>query len=129
MGMRIVKLPNGKLACWSSIVDGFTFVDMDFQEAVQTCIREYDLGPKSALQKVQAGVDDDHSHGWIDRVADDGLDRWRNALCTLGRVHGLDKLRTELVEMGFPEWAEIVVKDGHEVKLLRPTPSTEETVK
>lgn len=34
MSNRIVKQPNGKFAIWSTIVDDFTFVDMEPQDII-----------------------------------------------------------------------------------------------
>lgn len=132
MAWRFVKQPDGRLARFSDIVDNFTHYNMDADEAVRMCIEEYDLGPVAAQLKVERGVDDDHCGQWGPRVADDGLDRWRDSLTTLGGCSGMDALRDAMDEMGFPEWADIVqhedfVDENGEVTggntwLTRPTP-------
>lgn len=75
MAWRIVQQPNKLLAIFSDIVDDFTWYDMTEEEAVQVCIDEYDMGPKSAREKVQRGVDA-------------GMARWNDEIETIRSIHG-----------------------------------------
>lgn len=41
MAWRFVRQPNGKIARWSDVVDGFTHYDMDFKECFEICTEGY----------------------------------------------------------------------------------------
>lgn len=94
MAWRIVKQPNGLLALWSDPVDNFTVVDMTPEEAYREC-RSKGLGEAEAREKVQRGISDEVIPHFVERTADDGLDRWRDCIATIELVHGkaeLDKV-------------------------------------
>lgn len=54
MAWRIVKQPDGRYARWSDIVDGFTHVDMDRDEAIEVAHQHI---TKNAVEEAQAKVD------------------------------------------------------------------------
>jgi hypothetical protein len=82
MAWRIVKQPDGLLARFSEVVDNFTAVNMTEQEAVEECqLRGLSLA--EAKEKVRRGIEDEPVRGFVERTANDGLDRWRDALETI----------------------------------------------
>lgn len=74
MAWRIVEQPNGLLARFSDIVDDFTHYDMTDEQAEKLCIEEYDMGKKSAAEKVRRGRAD--------------KSRWPDEIDTIRMVHG-----------------------------------------
>lgn len=85
MGNRIVKQPNGLLACFSDIVDNFTVLNMNESEAIDWVVEQYDAGPKAASEKVQAGLNDFKP---FSKQPGSGLDRWNDCLETIEFRHG-----------------------------------------
>jgi hypothetical protein len=114
MGQAIVRQPDGKLACFSSVSDNFTMWDATEEEAVAYCVDELDLGPNSARAMVQRGLDDlkpfSTKHG-------SGLDRWDDSLQTIATVHGEKVLRERMAEMGFSDYPKL---DGIIKEYARP---------
>jgi len=92
MAWRIVRQPNGLLACFSDIVDNFTHMEMTQEEAIEVCLEH--MGRDSAAAKVQRGIDDEPPWGQDFEPAD-GLRRWRDSVSTVCAVHGMQ---------GFSEW-------------------------
>ncbi len=101
MPTTIVRQPDGKLAAFSSIPDEFTAYDMSEQEAVEYLVGD-DHGRRTALEKVQRGVEDHEP--WKVGVKGDGLSRWRHALQQIGRQHGRDRLVEDMRVMGFADF-------------------------
>ncbi len=99
MAWRIVKQPNGLLARFSDVVDNFTAVDMTVDEAIEEC-KSQGMGHEDAVAKVDRGVTDEPVAGWVERTADDGLDRWRDCLGTIRVVHGEDEVGKVLALIG-----------------------------
>jgi len=85
MPQRVIKQPNGKLAVFSTIVDGFTIIDANYQEMIDYWIGE--LGEAEGTAKVQRGIDDDTT-GICKTTKRDGLNRWRDAIATIRFQHG-----------------------------------------
>jgi len=75
MAWRLVQQPDGYLARFSSIVDSFTHYDMTPDEAIRLCIDEWNVGRKTAREKVQ-------------RARAAGIARWDEALEIIRAVHG-----------------------------------------
>jgi len=73
MAWRIVQQPNGLLARFSDIVDGFTHYNMHEQEALDFCIEK--LGAEEGTAKVQ-------------RAKDAALTRFSEEIDTIREVHG-----------------------------------------
>jgi len=81
-----VLQPNGKLARFSDVVDGFTHIEMTKDEAIELC-RE-DMGKIAAEVKVQAGLDD--IRPFSTRNGNDS--RWMDCIETIIAVHGKESL-------------------------------------
>lgn len=84
MAWRIVKQPNGLLARFSDIVDNFTDMNMNEEEALEVC-REY-CGIEEAQRKVLAGKEDWKI--WTNGVQGNGLERWMDSLERIVHQHG-----------------------------------------
>jgi hypothetical protein len=93
MPSYVLRQPNGLLAEFSTVVDNFTVLHAT-EEDMRARWR-YKIGVEQGDAKVRRGLDDDTPGGWFKRTADDGLNRWRNAICTVRLVHG-DKEADEL---------------------------------
>jgi len=102
MAWRIVKQPNGLLARFSDIVDGFTEMNMSETEALEVC-HEY-CGIEEAKRKVLAGIQD--WKVWTNGEIGNGHDRWDDSLDRIKHMHGkkaadkviaLDKKETTIV--------------------------------
>lgn len=85
MPSYVVRQPNGLYAVFSTIVDHFTVTDATADELVGYF--EGQMSRDDAQAKVLRGVQDDCTHV-CERAADDGLNRWRDALETVRAVHG-----------------------------------------
>lgn len=88
MAWRIIKQPNGLLARFSDVVDDFTDYDLGKIEAIELCMNEHRLLQSEAIRKVNRGVFDAPIPGFVERTADDGLDRWRQAIARIRAAHG-----------------------------------------
>lgn len=89
MAWRFVKQPNGLLARFSEVVDDFTDYDMSELEATEVTMSLYNCNETAALQKVAYGTNDAPIPGFIESSGrNDGLDRWRDAIEIIKRVHG-----------------------------------------
>lgn len=90
MAWMIVQQPNGLLARFSSVVDGFTHVNMTDEEAVEVC-QEY-MGRRDAIDKVTRGRCDGfvvyEIQGEDISPQTDGLNRWRECLDKIIFRHG-----------------------------------------
>lgn len=85
MPWRIVQQPNGLLARFSTIVDGFTHLHMTVDEAIIMCKEEMDMGEQAARNKVQSGIDA-------------GVARWNEELETIRVLYGEAKLAAVMEE-------------------------------
>lgn len=70
--------PDGKLCCFSTIVDNFTHCNLTREEAATATILDFDLGPREAAQKVERGSS---------RRVDDP-DGWRASIHRVELAHG-----------------------------------------
>ena len=94
MGWRLVKQPNGKLARFSEVVDDFTHFDLTDSEALSICL-EHGCSADEAMGKVRRAHADEELYGQPWNEPKDGLNRWRDALKDIARVHGIEaKLRS-----------------------------------
>lgn len=84
MAWRIVKQPNGLLARFSDVSDGFTHMQMTHEQALEVC-REH-MSESEAQNKVKAAVEDHIP--WTVGVKGTGTSRWEDALDTIKAVHG-----------------------------------------
>lgn len=84
MAWRIVKQPNGLFARFSDISDGFTYIDMTHEQALQVC-RE-SMSEQEAQKKMLAAVED-HLPFTVG-VKGTGTSRWEDALESIEHVHG-----------------------------------------
>jgi hypothetical protein len=73
------------------VVDNFVVVSMTEQEATEECVMR-GMSPAAAKEKVRRGIEDEPVPGWVERTANDGLDRWRDALDTIELIHGKDEV-------------------------------------
>lgn len=89
MAWRIVKQPNGKLARFSDVVDNFTHVNLNEEQALEVCI-EKGLGIEDAKEKVLAGVED--WKPWSNMVKGSGHDRWDDCIESIKLVHGVKEV-------------------------------------
>lgn len=98
MPSRFVKQPNGLLAVFSTIVDTFTSYDLTEAEALAVARDEWRSNdPEGAVSR---GVNDALFGFGTQGECGDGTHRWKEALDTIRAVHGKEKLRETLVEMG-----------------------------
>ena len=88
MAWRFMRQPDGLLALWSDIVDGFTYVNLTPEEAIEVAM-EKDLGRQSAKEKVERGM--------TRAVSDHG--GWEASLRTIKLVHGEEAVQKLLEEM------------------------------
>lgn len=85
MAWRIVKQPNGLLGRFSDIIDNFTHINMDYDEAIQCCLDNGISNYEAAKVKVDAGVND--YKPWTRNEIGSGLDRWDDCIATIRNVH------------------------------------------
>ena len=95
MSFRYLKQPNGKLACFSDIVDDFTIYNMTEEQALEDARK--DMGEDAARAKIDRALRDEPPP-WSQDTATDGLRRWRDALEMIAGVHG-DARRDERERM------------------------------
>ena len=86
MAYRFMLQPNGKLCCFSDIVDNFTHGGCSFEEAVQVAVVDLDLGRLAAEAKIRRGA--------ARNLHDEG--GWFDCLEKVKRVHG-EKAMTDIV--------------------------------
>lgn len=86
MAWCFVRQPNGLLARWSDVVDGFTHHNLSAQDALEVCKAEHAMAEEAAQRKVQGGVED--WKPWTDGVKGSGLDRWQHSLESIRTAHG-----------------------------------------
>ncbi len=96
MPQRVVRQPNGLLAVFSTIVDSFTMYDHTEAEMCEEW--QLKIGREEGVAKVARGLADDMT-GIGEVTANDGLNRWRDALETIGLIHG-DKERAKWEAIG-----------------------------
>lgn len=100
MGKRIVKQPNGLLAYFSEIVDDFTIYDMTEAEAMEELTKE--MGRLDARAKLRRGLRDEV--GWPGPTRNgSGLERFRDAIDTIRRVHGDETAEHRILELSRAE--------------------------
>lgn len=99
MAWRFVKQPNGLLARFDEIIDNFTHANYSPADAVALGVADYAMDEASAKRKVQAAIDDMDIMG--SGIPGSGLDRWNDALETIGFRHGKQAVAEMLKEMGF----------------------------
>lgn len=86
MAWRFIRQPNDLLARFSEVVDDFTHYDLSEAEAYDLALDE--MGRADAREKVRKGMADEPIPGFMERIGDDGLDRFRDAIETVRIVHG-----------------------------------------
>jgi len=95
MAWRIVLQPNGRLARWSDIIDGFTHYNMTKEMAVSLCMTVRDMPLEQAETKVQRGLDDsvEGREGVISNPSEGppGFRRWNDCLNIIEIVHGREE--------------------------------------
>jgi hypothetical protein len=90
MAWRIVKQPNGLYARFADPVDHFTHYNMNREEAIRTCIEEYDCSTAEAESKLGRA---DEDVNW-----DGTKGRWKESLETIRMIHGQTELDSFLAE-------------------------------
>jgi hypothetical protein len=87
MGIRAVRQPNGLIAHFSEIVDHFVFHSATVEESFEEWKRG--MGTLEALEKVAGAIRDEVPWAFATQPRiGDGLDRWRDAIAVVGRIHG-----------------------------------------
>lgn len=117
MPTRIIRQPNGLLARFTTVSDAVTDYDMTAQEAYLRCCE--DMASHEAARKVQRGLEDDLVGLLIDDSKKDGLDRWRDAVHTMGLVHGKDAVADLVATMDEGSFDPGKVVMGDAADLLR----------
>lgn len=81
MGRQVIRQPDGRLATWSTVIDGFTLVDADPEEIAEYYAREaYEEERQRWLEACeraqQTGTSSRYRHGmqWTD-----AMERYREA--------------------------------------------------
>lgn len=95
----MLKQPDGKIAVFSAIAGNFVAYGMNEAEALSFGSDAW--GADAAAKKLAAANDDASLDGQAPDL--DGLHRWRTALTEIALEHGMDGLRKELTEIGFPD--------------------------
>lgn len=85
MAWRFVRQPNGKVARWSDVVDGFTDYDMRRKDCIWFCMQDYDMSFRAAEDKV-------------DQCDEPG--RWEECIRLIKEVHGQKEYERAMLEMG-----------------------------
>jgi hypothetical protein len=96
MGNQIIRMPSGKYAIWSSIVDDFVFVNATEQDIVDYYVEKeirqirWDVGQK--IIQLEAGKPSGNPFTLT----------WEEALQTMDEVHGKDRV-TQFIEEFVPD--------------------------
>jgi len=95
MGWRIILQPNGLLARFSEVVDDFTHVDLDQEQAIKVCVRE-SMFAWAAWDMVERALRDEHPR-YVPPIQHSGrgdkLDRWREAIEVIRARHGKERAK------------------------------------
>lgn len=90
MGWSILNQPNGQLARFSKVVDDFTHINMDEEEAFKCC-QQQGLSRQEASKKILGAQQDTPYYG-EPKTEHDGLSRYRYAIKMVALVHGNDRV-------------------------------------
>ena len=88
MAWRIVKQPNGRYARFSDMANNFTNNNHSWDDIFPICVAT--SGSATATKKMRAADED-----WLDNIGlirGNGLERWKAALETIKRVHGVREM-------------------------------------
>lgn len=96
MPQYFVLQPNGKLARFSSVVDGFCELNLTQDEAIAWC-RQQGMTADEAKEKIRRAVDDEEIYPGKRRCDSPG-NRWKESLDTILSVHGTRELAEFLIE-------------------------------
>lgn len=94
MPARIVRLPNGLLGRFSTVVDDFTQINLTQYEMQCLLYTNYHMHPLEAKQKIIAGINDIKP---FSTQKGSGLDRWYRDLHTIKFRHGSGRVK-ELIK-------------------------------
>ncbi len=100
MRWRFVRQPNDLLAVFSDIVDDFICSGLTAEQAVSQCVTTHGMRLDDANRMVKAGLEDwkRYSNG----IQGSGHDRWDEAIENIRHIHGEQRVRDNMVEMGLP---------------------------
>lgn len=95
MPAYFVRQPNGLLARFSTIPDGFTHTNLSEEGAIEVCIED-GMTRDDAVTKVLRGVRDEPLGGSL--RSEQLLSRWHESLNTILLIHGTKALAEFLAE-------------------------------
>ncbi len=100
MAWRFVKQPNGLLGRFSDIVDSFTDVNLNEDQAVELCKDDYGMSDASARNKVLSGLEDIKVFTTNEKGS--GHDRWDSSIQSIIHVHGKPALEElmKVIDLG-----------------------------